>query len=418
MEAGAPGASVVPGEGMKQATAETAAGSGEPLDASAFRILVLFGNLPLWGQERANIETLACLRSMGAEVLFLIRREYTEDAIQPELKRRQLSFFFVPYYAALRYGADLRTWWFNLLSIVSGSWQLLVLIRRYRATHLHVGSIAWVINFLPALVISRTPLVFRAGDVPHLHHSLWRFVWWFTCRRAAVFVCDSEFVRTSLIRLGAPAKACRVAYAPPPDRVRSGQPPRPSLPRRDPNRLTFLYVGQISAAKGVELLVDAAVQLVRRKEPCRFLIAGDPFFRNPFGQALVDRVKLSGLSEAVCFLGYQEDLDSLYEISDVHIAPTVTEEPYGLTVLEAKNHGIPSIVLPSGGMLETVLHGVEGLVCKEKTADSLRQALELYLAHPELVSIHGVAALESLLGRLHVQDYPDQWRSAYQSVMR
>lgn len=121
------------------------------------RILVLFGNLPLWGQERANIETLDLLRKRGADVMFLIRDEYTQGGIQSELARKGLKYSFVSYYGAVRYRVNLRVWIFNVYSIFWGSLQLLGWLRRFHASHIHVGSTAWVLNFIPALLLSRIP---------------------------------------------------------------------------------------------------------------------------------------------------------------------------------------------------------------------------------------------------------------------
>lgn len=282
------------------------------------RILVLFGNVPLYGNERINIETLDQLQQRGAAVLFLIRKEWTEQAIQPELRRRGLAFRCVPYYDAVRRGVGWYTWWRNLRGILGGSLALLREARRFRASHLHVGTTSWVLNFLPALMLSPLPLVFRAGDVPALHHPLWRWVWRYTRRRAAAFVCDSEFVRGRLIGLGAPPERCSVIYAPAPTRAKitdggavngeaagveaaSGATWAPGQPP------TFLYVGQISAEKGVDLLVEAAIPLAQRRA-CRFVIAGDYTWRNPLGEALVARISELGLEQWISFTGFVDDI--------------------------------------------------------------------------------------------------------------
>ena len=380
------------------------------------RILVLFGNVPLYGNERINIETLDQLQQRGAEALFLIRPDWTEQAIQPELRRRGLAFCCVPYFDAVRRGVGWRTWWRNLVGILGGSWALLCEIRRFRATHLHVGTTSWVLNFLPALMLCRLPLVFRAGDVPALHHPLWRWVWRYTRRRAAVFVCDSAFVRDRLLALGAPAARCTVIYAPAPSRAlpqETGGPPPTSLERASVP--TFLYVGQISADKGVDLLVEAAMAILARYDG-RFLIAGDYAWRNPLGAALVARVAELGLADRISFLGFVEAIEPLYAAAQVHLAPSVCDEAYGLTVLEAKARGLPSIVFPSGGLVELVQHGREGWVCPEKTAAALVTAMEHYLRYPADIVTQGAAGRASLTVRLHVDEYGQRWGAVYDAL--
>ena len=61
--------------------------------------------------------------------------------------------------------------------------------------------------------------MFRAGELPPRHHALWRWIWRYTCRRAAVFVCDSQFLKDQIVALGAPPERCEVIYAPAPSRL-------------------------------------------------------------------------------------------------------------------------------------------------------------------------------------------------------
>ena len=381
--------------------------------SSSPRILVLFGNVPLLGQERANIETLHALKESGCEVRFLIRSEYTSDSIQPELRRRGLEFVTVPYFESVRYGQSLRVWWRNVRGILGGSWHLLRQIREFRATHIHLGSTTWALNFLPALLATRLPLVFRAGDVPAAHHGLWRWVWRFTRHRAAHFVCDSKFIQGKLAELGVPVDRSSVIFAPAP---RRGAPPqqKPVADMSD-KRFAVLYVGQISRSKGVHLLVDAALEMCRVRPAIRFLIAGNYDWNNPFAEELIARVREAGKADQICFTGFVEDIEPLYKMADVHMCPSLWEEPYGLTVLEAKERGVPSVVFASGGLPELVTHGVDGLVCNEKTAAALRSAIETYAVQPELAARHGLAALASL-DRLGIDQFAQKWRAVYARV--
>lgn len=377
----------------------------------SIRILVLFGNVPLYGNERANIETLAQLQGLGAEVLFLIRKGWTEQSIQPELRRRGLKFVTVPYFDSMRYGAGLKAWWNNVLGIAGGSICLLWHVKRFRATHFHIGSLPWVLNFLPGLVISRLPVVFRAGEEPMRHHAIWRFVWWYLCGRASRFVCDSEFIKKRLVGFGVKESGCDVIYAPPPDRpIGSGAP----LIARN-GLFTVLYVGQISKAKGVDFLVKVAMDLVSRHE-IRFVLAGDYEWQNPLGQALRSLVQERGMEDKIRFLGYVDDIDGLYEVADLHVAPSTASEAYGLTVLEAKQRKCPSVVFPTGGLTELVIHGRDGWICKEPTAASLEEGIVHYFTSPERAIEDGLRAYESLSARLRVQDYGENWRSVYANV--
>jgi glycosyltransferase involved in cell wall biosynthesis len=378
------------------------------------RILVLFGNVPLLGQERANIETLHALMETDCAVRFLIRTEHTHDTIQPELTRRGIEFDFVPYFPALRHGVSLRTWWGNAVNILTGSWALLKHIRAFGATHIHAGSTANVINFLPALVLTRLPLIFRAGDLPPLHHPLWRWVWAFTRRRAAHIVCDSLFLEGALTRLGVDKSRSTVIYAPPPRRGTCA--PTNAAELGGSSGTAVLYIGQVSHSKGVHLIVEAALAICQLNVDARFLIAGDYEWNNSFALDLIAKVRSAGLADRIVFTGFVEDIDLLYAQASVHLCPSLVQEGYGLTVLEAKFRSVPSIVFASGALPELVTDGIDGMVCTDKSADSLRQAIEQYIAQPALARRHGAQAHESLR-RLALDEFSLKWKSVYQRSM-
>lgn len=371
---------------------------------------MLFGNVPMLGQERANIATLAALRDTGAEVLVLIRGEWTQDTVQPALRQWGLEFVVVPYFDALRHGLPLAVWWRNIRAIVGGSRRLLGFIRSFGATHLHAGSIGNLVNFLPALLVTSLPLVFRAGDIPPQHHWLWRMVWRYARHRVRHFVCDSQFIERSLIALGADPRNLSVIYAPPPAR----KPGSAAIVART-RMMTFLYLGQVSPAKGVDLLVRAVAKLCAEGHEVRLLIAGDYTWNNPLGDRLRNEVRAAGLEERICFLGFVEDIESLFAAADVHVFPSIGPEAYGLTVIEAMQRGVPSIVFPAGGVVELVQDGVTGWVCKAPDFASLLDGLRYYLLNPDIVRRQGLAAMESL-NRFKFERYGERWRGVYENV--
>lgn len=144
----------------------------------------------------------------------------------------------------------------------------------------------------------------------------------------------------------APPDRCEVIYAAAPDRA---APVVDALQRLDPGPgLTVLYVSQISAEKGVGLLVEAveAVEALVTRYNVRFVIAGDYSCRNSFGEGLVELVSRRGLSDRIIFrlrLGHRR---AVCERGPARRS-SMWEEPYGLTVAEAKSRRPASIVFPS-----------------------------------------------------------------------
>lgn len=379
------------------------------------RILVLFGSIPLYGHERGNIEAMEALRGEGWDVLFVTNTEWGHLHVEPELAARGFAYEKAIYSKRFQRGMGLSGWLDRLKGIGVGSVQLRRICRRYRPTHIHFGNVAWFINFLPALVMFRIPLIFRLGDSPSSHRSIFRFLWRrVLSARVSRFVCISRFVQARLVELGVPAAKTQVLYSRPPRRVGLQQ-RRAPMPKC--GRATFGYLGQITEEKGVGLLVGAAISVCRSTDGVRFLFAGDYSWRNPFADHLIARLGALNLGHLISFLGYVDDIDLFFASIDVHVCPSICPEALGNTVLEAKARGVGSIVFPSGGLVEIVRDGIDGVVCKEKSVDAIERAVWFYLERPEQIGIHGKAALESLRA-LGVHEFARQWSQIYESTLR
>jgi glycosyltransferase involved in cell wall biosynthesis len=92
-------------------------------------------------------------------------------------------------------------------------------------------------------------------------------------------------------------------------------------------------------------------------------------------------------------------------------------EALGNVVIEAKLAGCCSIVFPSGGLCELIEEGVDGIVCRDVSAEALAEALRPYLSNPELARQHGQAARASL-ARLGIANFAQRWLQIYETIPR
>lgn len=71
--------------------------------------------------------------------------------------------------------------------------------------------------------------------------------------------------------------------------------------------------------------------------------------------AMIERVAAHGIGRSVLFTGFLSpgELDRLYARADVYVLPSISE-PFGLTALEALQHGTPVIVSRNAGVSEVV----------------------------------------------------------------
>lgn len=167
--------------------------------------------------------------------------------------------------------------------------------------------------------------------------------------------------------------------------------PSPLAPnlRAGPYGDYFLSVGRLETVKRVELAISAMAYV---PAPARLLIAGEGTFRH----GLERRIEELGLGSRVTLLGAVDEatLVELYAgARGVVFAPF--DEDYGYVTLEAFEARKPVVTATdSGGVLEFVQHGVNGLVC-QPAAEALGEALAALASQPARAAALGEAGYDS-----------------------
>ncbi|WP_435347067.1 glycosyltransferase family 4 protein [Haloarchaeobius sp. HRN-SO-5] len=147
----------------------------------------------------------------------------------------------------------------------------------------------------------------------------------------------------------------------------------PSLSSEDSDGGTLLYVGYLRDSKGVRHLIDAMAHLPTDLE---LKIVGD----GPRRDELEQRAAASGRADQITFTGRvpYEEVTRSYATADVFVHPGVWPEPFGRTILEAMQAGLPVVATNIGGPSETVPQ--QELLCSPgdpvSLSDSIRRAYE------------------------------------------
>lgn len=158
----------------------------------------------------------------------------------------------------------------------------------------------------------------------------------------------------------------------------------------------LIYSGRLIAEKGLLPLIQAIKKT--DKSPIRILIIGASSYGvdlhpTPYIQQL--QKEAEPIKDQIQFTGYidYQQIPSYLKMADLAVVPSVWEEPFGLTVVEAMAAGLPLIATRSGGIPE-ICEGVAVLVDRDKIVDNLANAiLDLY-EHPEKRKAMSEASLE------------------------
>jgi len=155
------------------------------------------------------------------------------------------------------------------------------------------------------------------------------------------------------------------------------------LPER--RRLRICFAGLVMPYKGVHILVEALARLHQLGIDFTAEIAGDT--TNPqFISNLQDFIQRSGMTDRVKFTGFLDrlQLPALFARSNVLVFPSIFEEPFGISHVEALAAGLVVVSSGTGGAREIIRDGVDGLLYSAENVQSLAEKLHALATNPEL----------------------------------
>jgi glycosyltransferase involved in cell wall biosynthesis len=138
-------------------------------------------------------------------------------------------------------------------------------------------------------------------------------------------------------------------------------------------------VSRLSAEKGHRYLLQAVRLLAPAHPRLVLLLVGDGNQR-PLLEA---EAKQLGLAERVHFAGFYADLPAALEAMDIYTLPSILDEGFPTSAIEAQAAGLPIVASDVGGTRETIDIESSGLLARPADPDSLAQALAKLLADDE-----------------------------------
>lgn len=144
--------------------------------------------------------------------------------------------------------------------------------------------------------------------------------------------------------------------------------------------LRICYASIVLPYKGPHVLIDALKIVYQEGYDFTCEIAG-PTTNQDFVNDLKDFVKVSGLNDRIKFLGLlnREELKCLFGRSNMLIFPSVFEEPFGISQVEAMASGIVVLTSGTGGTREIIEHQQSGIIFQSENPTSLaNEIINLY----------------------------------------
>ena len=305
-------------------------------------VLVAHPGAELYGSDRVLLESVAALAVDGDVTVALPGPGPLVAELEARGARVVSCRMPVLRKAVLRPAGALRL----MGDAVRGLLPALALLRRADIVHVNTTVIpSWVL--LARLAGRRVVCHVHEAEWPGpavLHRLLLR-----PLLAASTVVANSRFTAEVLTGL-LPVLAGRTTVVPNP--VIGPADAVPARERLDgPVRL--LFVGRLSARKGADVAVDVLRELVDRGVEAQLTLAGSVFAGYEWFEAeLREKVRRAGLTDRVEYSGFLRDVWPVLAQADVVLVPSVLDESFGNTAVEAVLAARPAVVSDLRGLRE------------------------------------------------------------------
>ncbi len=189
-------------------------------------------------------------------------------------------------------------------------------------------------------------------------------------------------------------------------------------PLREPVRL--IYAGALWEGKGPQVAIKAMGLLAQMQGLPRFHLDLFGEGTQAFKEYLLGLIRANGVEEQVTFRGFVpwESLVRAMQESDIFLFPSIWDEPFAITPLQAAGCGLPVIATRAGGTPEGFVDGETALLIPPGDADAMAQAVERLVRDETLRVRLRENGLRAVSQRWTFEAYVDRLLDFYQRLER
>jgi glycosyltransferase involved in cell wall biosynthesis len=177
-------------------------------------------------------------------------------------------------------------------------------------------------------------------------------------------------------------------------------------------------VGRISPWKGQHIFIQAAAIVHQEFPKLIFEIIGAALFEErAYEQQLHDLCASLGLTNAVKFAGFVEQVSARIAQLEIIVHASTTGEPFGQVIIEGMAAAKPVVATNGGGVPEIVQDGVTGLLVPMGDARKMAEAILYLLKNPELGEQMGARGRVRALDQFTIHQTARKVEAVYKEVL-
>ncbi len=260
---------------------------------------------------------------------------------------------------------------------------------------------------VPVLVMTKHCAASRGGFVSRMAHAV--------LDRALTdkIIAVSSAVGEQLAAAGTPKSCIEVIPNGITPVVPYGDVEREELRERFGFDKEFLWVGvaaRLEQVKGVDLFLDAAREVLSRRDDVRFAVFGIGSQEEPL------RARVADLGDKVRFCGFCKEIEQALFLLDIAVVPS-RSEAFCLSAAEAMSMGTPVVAFDVDGVGEVVRDGETGLLAPAGNAAALAGKIEILLSDEALRQRFGERGREVVRAELTAETMVQKTQALYERLL-
>ena len=167
-------------------------------------------------------------------------------------------------------------------------------------------------------------------------------------------------------------------------------------------------------AKGQGYLIEAAVSLAKKYDNLKFIICGE----GPMLDDFKEQARLLDVTGNVIFTGFVGDIENYIAAMDIFSLNSWDTEGAPNVVIEAQAMKKAIIATDIGGIAETFLDGVSGLLIEPENVRELAEKIEFFMKDKSKIKMFGAAGQEFVHKTFTVERMVDAVSGLYAGLFK
>lgn len=169
------------------------------------------------------------------------------------------------------------------------------------------------------------------------------------------------------------------------------------------------FTGRLVPEKGVDILLDAVSLLKDLNFKLLILGTGSPEYVGELNRKIV----ANGVTDKVVMTGFVDNVSSVIAQTDIGVIPSISREPFGLSIIEFMELGKTVVTTNNGAQPEFIEDGVNGYLVPPADAEAIADKLRLLIGDDTLREKIGKQASKDFLEKLSYDTFYEKIYALY-----